>query len=85
MAKLKVKEIGRNWWNRKSRRDIYVNGRHSGVLTGEEVEIEVEPDLFKRADSYASDCHKGKQHIYIRMDYVLPFQSQELFQDIRLL
>ena len=43
MAKLKVTEIGRNWWNRRSRRDIYVNGKHSGVLTGDDVEIEVEP------------------------------------------
>ena len=42
-------------------------------------------DLFKRPDSYASDCQKDQQHIYIRMDYILPFQSQELFQDIRLL
>lgn len=34
MAKLKVKEIGRNWWTGKSRRDIYINEKHSGILTG---------------------------------------------------
>ena len=29
MANLKIKESGRNWWNRKSRRDIYINGNTS--------------------------------------------------------
>lgn len=42
MANLKIKESGRNWWTRKSRRDIYINGKHSGVLTGEELNLEVE-------------------------------------------
>lgn len=42
MAKLKVKEIGRNWWTRKSRRDIYINEKHSGILAGEEIELDVE-------------------------------------------
>lgn len=42
MAKLKVKEIGRNWWTGKSRRDIYINEKHSGILTGEEIELDVE-------------------------------------------
>lgn len=41
MAKLKVKEIGRNWWTRQSRRDIYINEKHSGILAGEEIELDV--------------------------------------------
>ena len=42
-------------------------------------------DLLERPDSYASDCQKSQQYIYICMDPVQPLQSQRLFQDIRLL
>lgn len=43
MAKLKIQEIGRNWWKRSSRRDIFINGKLSGVLSSDEIELEVEP------------------------------------------
>lgn len=43
MAILKIKEIGRNWWNRSARRDIYINGKHSGILATNEIELEVAP------------------------------------------
>ena len=43
MARLKIKEIGRNWWNRSARRDIYINGKHSGILATKEIELDVEP------------------------------------------
>ena len=76
MAKLKVKEIGRNWWNRRSRRNIYVNGRHSGVFTGEEVEIEVEPGPCKvtvqnvfpsfRSTAYINIEEKASNHVDFR-------------------
>jgi len=76
MAKLKVKETGRNWWNRRSRRDIYVNGKHSGVLTGEEVEIEVEPGPCKvtvqnvfpafRSTAYINIEEKASNHVDFR-------------------
>ena len=76
MAKLKITEIGRNWWNRRSRRDIYVNGKHSGVLTGEEVEIEVEPGPCKvtvqnvfpsfRSKAYINIEEKASNHVYFR-------------------
>ena len=42
MAKLKIKEFGRNWWTRHTRRDIYINGKHSGTMVGEELEIDVD-------------------------------------------
>lgn len=41
MAKLRIRELDRNWWNRSARRDIYINGKHSGVLTSEELELDV--------------------------------------------
>ena len=76
MAKLKITEIGRNWWNRRSRRDIYVNGKHSGVLTGEEVEIEVEPGPCKvtvqnvfpsfRSTAYINIEEKADNHVDFR-------------------
>ena len=76
MAKLKITEIGRNWWNRRSRRDIYVNGKHSGVLTGEEVEIEVEPGPCKvtvqnvfpsfRSTAYINIEEKASNHVDFR-------------------
>ena len=76
MAKLKITEIGRNWWNRRSRRDIYVNGKHSGVLTGEEVEIEVEPgpcmvtvqNVFPsfRSTAYINIEDKASNHVDFR-------------------
>ena len=76
MAKLKVKETGRNWWNRRSRRDIYVNGKHSAVLTGEEVEIEVEPGPCKvtvqnvfpafRSTAYINIEEKASNHVDFR-------------------
>ena len=76
MAKLKVTEIGRNWWNRRSRRDIYVNGKHSGVLTGDDVEIEVEPgpcevtvqNVFPsfRSTAYINIEEKASNHVDFR-------------------
>ena len=42
MAKLKIEEIGHNWWTRKSRREVYINGKHSGVLIGKELDLDVE-------------------------------------------
>ena len=42
MAKLKIQEFGRNWWTRHTRRDIYINGKHSGTMVGEELEIDVD-------------------------------------------
>lgn len=76
MAKLKVTEIGRNWWNRRSRRDIYVNGKHSGVLTGDDVEIEVEPGPCKvtvqnvfpsfRSTAYINIEEKADNHVDFR-------------------
>ena len=76
MAKLKVTEIGRNWWNRRSRRDIYVNGKHSGVLTGDDVEIEVEPGPCKvtiqnvfpsfRSTAYINIEEKASNHVDFR-------------------
>lgn len=42
MAKLKIQEFGRNWWKRHARRDIYINGKHSGTLAGDEIELDVE-------------------------------------------
>lgn len=42
MAKLKIQEFGRNWWTRHARRDIYINGKHSGTLAGDEIELDVE-------------------------------------------
>ena len=42
MAKLKIEEIGHNWWTRKSRREVYINGKHSGVLMGKELDLDVE-------------------------------------------
>lgn len=42
MAKLKIKEFGRNWWTNRARRDIYINGKHSGTLEGDEMELDVE-------------------------------------------
>lgn len=76
MAKLKITEIGRNWWNRRSRRDIYVNGKHSGVLTGKDVEIEVEPGPCKvtvqnvfssfRSTAYINIEEKASNHVDFR-------------------
>ena len=42
MAKLKIEEIGHNWWTSKSRREVYINGKHSGVLMGKELDLDVE-------------------------------------------
>jgi hypothetical protein len=42
MAKLKIEEIGHNWWTRKSRREVYINGKHSGALIGKELDLDVE-------------------------------------------
>ena len=42
MAKLKIEEVGHNWWTRKSRREVYINGKHSGVLIGKELDLDVE-------------------------------------------
>lgn len=42
MANLKIKEVGQNWWTRKARRDIYINGKRSGAFTGDELDLQVE-------------------------------------------
>lgn len=42
MAKLTIKEFGRNWWTRHTRRYIYINGKHSGTLAGDEMQIDVQ-------------------------------------------
>lgn len=41
MAKLKITEICRNGWNRSTRRDVYINGKHSGIITTGELDLEV--------------------------------------------
>ena len=76
MANLKIKESGRNWWNRKSRRDIYINGKHSGVLTGEEQNLEVEAGPCKvmvqntfpafRSTAYINLEEKADNHVEFR-------------------
>ena len=42
MAKLKITEICRNRWNRSTRRDVYINGKHSGIITTGELDLDVE-------------------------------------------
>lgn len=42
MARLKITEICRNRWKRSIRRDIYINGKHSGIITTGELDLEVE-------------------------------------------
>lgn len=42
MAKLKITEICHNRWNRSTRRDVYINGKHSGIITTGEMDLDVE-------------------------------------------
>ena len=42
MAKLKITEICHNRWNRSTRRDVYINGKHSGIITTGELDLDVE-------------------------------------------
>lgn len=65
MARLKIKETGRNWWNRNARRYIFINGKHTGTLDSSEMEIEVEPGPCKVTIRNAFPGFQGSSYLNV--------------------
>ena len=65
MAKLKISENGRNWWKSLSRKHVFINGKHSGVIEGEQLEIDVEPGACKVLIRNSFPGFSGHAYIHV--------------------
>lgn len=65
MAKLKISENGRNWWKSLSRKHVFINGKHSGVIDGEQLEIDVEPRACKVLIRNSFPGFSGHAYIHV--------------------